>query len=443
MRLPKATLVSKTPSPSPPAPPRPHGRTLLITKGGNVAGVAAQESVDLFASFSGIRSALENITVVQAQIDSALNAVRGDHRLDHAQLSTFVTSQASLLQGAIDERFDAQQSAAVYQYHTQQELSQAQQEQLSANFSRMEREMTGMHSELSAATSTLQRQAACGATGMVWNGAACVRLSVPTDAQLINCSAAVLGQQRYHRANKMLEACIDPPIWSEAATSVIGTLSNPAPSCVQIKAADYGSGVYYVMPAGSNTPFQVFCENDRLGGGWTLINKIAPAHNSRWLYASSLWTAATSTWSHPGAMNLGTGDYKSPAYSRLPFTQVRIFMGNSLGDGFVENTGAKASLHALLNGARINSRYSRNSFMTAMSAAGTNPGNWNNQPNCNAMGFNLQINNQHRCRWGLIMKSVQLLSFSNPTNCETCLLSDPPTPLPVAHCRRCARPDLR
>jgi hypothetical protein len=347
----------------------PASQTVRVVRGG-------QDSLDLFASISGIRAAIGNVT---RPIDNELNAVRADHTV----LSSHVASQTTRLQDTMDERFESQQ-------------------ELGANASRM-------YAELSAATSTLQRQVACGATGMIWNGNTCVGPSprVPTDAELVDCTAAILGQQRYHRADKMLQACIDPPRWAQAATSVIGTQSNPAPSCVAIHAAGYDTGVHYITGSNGNAPIPVFCDNTRAGGGWTLINKIAASHSiANWGYSSSSWSSSTSTLNHPGEMNLGNGDYKSPAYSRLAFTQVRIFIGNTLGDGFIENTGAKASLHSLLNGATVNSRYNRNAFLAAMNAAGTSGSRWNNQPNCNVAGFNTnQINGDHRCRWGLIMNN--------------------------------------
>ena len=55
------------------------------------------------------------------------------------------------------------------------------------------------------------------------------------------------------------------------------------------------------------------------------------------------------------------------------------------------------------------SKFSRNNFISLV-APYSGGNQWNNQPNCNRRGFNLnEGDGQHRCRWGI--------SMNNENNC--------------------------
>jgi hypothetical protein len=90
-----------------------------------------------------------------------------------------------------------------------------------------------------------------------------------------------------------------------------------------------GSGVYRIDPDGSNSiaPYDVFCDQDTDGGGWTLLLRIPGGTNVTGLeYGSALWTNSTESGTLPTALvSMGTAsNYASPARGHLTVNQIII-----------------------------------------------------------------------------------------------------------------------
>jgi hypothetical protein len=52
----------------------------------------------------------------------------------------------------------------------------------------------------------------------------------------------------------------------------LGTMANPAASCVELRTAGKATGVYWLdNPAAGGAAFETFCDQDRNGGGWALV----------------------------------------------------------------------------------------------------------------------------------------------------------------------------
>jgi len=90
------------------------------------------------------------------------------------------------------------------------------------------------------------------------------------------------------------------------------------------------SGVYAIDPDGPNAgdpPFDVYCDQDTAGGGWTLVARVsANDGQERWGWDSNYYN---DTQALGDATTLANSDAKSAAYSVLPGTQILLLDLNS------------------------------------------------------------------------------------------------------------------
>jgi hypothetical protein len=63
---------------------------------------------------------------------------------------------------------------------------------------------------------------------------------------------------------KMADASPDAP-------AALGSMANPADSCVALRTAGKATGVYWLKNPGGGSAFEGFCDQDRNGGGWALV----------------------------------------------------------------------------------------------------------------------------------------------------------------------------
>jgi hypothetical protein len=110
--------------------------------------------------------------------------------------------------------------------------------------------------------------------------------------------------------------------------SLLGnSASTAAASCAALKTQrpTAPSGVYYIDPDGvgsGGAAYQVVCEQDIDGGGWTLgLNLDTNDQNTRYYNDTGFWTSANGF----GSVGAGlTNDYKSPQIYAASFTQMMI-----------------------------------------------------------------------------------------------------------------------
>lgn len=119
------------------------------------------------------------------------------------------------------------------------------------------------------------------------------------------------------------------------------TANTPA-SCLSILNAgkSTGNGVYWIDPTrGSNSDvFPAYCNMTDQGGGWTLALDLQTSDGAtRHYYDTDFWTGTAQY----GSVNAPfLNDYKSPAFSKLPATEIMMLANN---DGATMGT-AKYSL---------------------------------------------------------------------------------------------------
>jgi hypothetical protein len=100
----------------------------------------------------------------------------------------------------------------------------------------------------------------------------------------------------------------------------LGSPSNPAKSCAELKAAGAGDGLFTLDPDGKDGPIaalQTQCNNTRDGGGWTLVAISANDGQNTWTWNNRLlWSTNTTLIGSPTVLNK---DFKSAALHVMPF----------------------------------------------------------------------------------------------------------------------------
>ena len=62
--------------------------------------------------------------------------------------------------------------------------------------------------------------------------------------------------------------------WVNVGGGAIGTYSNPAQSGVQLNAAGYETGYYWIQPTGTTEKKYCYVDNTNYGGGWVLVQTV-------------------------------------------------------------------------------------------------------------------------------------------------------------------------
>ncbi len=181
-----------------------------------------------------------------------------------------------------------------------------------------------------------------------------------------------------------------------------------APSCKALLEGNPGatSGVYSLDPDGEGDiePFDVYCDMETDGGGWTLALK-ADGTKVTFNYNSTYWQNATLFNADMG--DLDRTEAKLETWNSVPFTEVLMGMEQPIGNmgaldlKYVTIPMERPSLYAIFNpGAFVATNIGRDAWKSLITGSSL-------QTNCNREGFN----NAPRTRIGI---------FSNQENdCNT------------------------
>jgi large repetitive protein len=167
------------------------------------------------------------------------------------------------------------------------------------------------------------------------------------------------------------------------------------------------SGPYWIDPESDGNSFQVYCDMDNHGGGWTLVLMTASNDPTTFEYDSQYWDS-TALINETVTDPTTDDNMKNEAYNSLPFIEVRLDMSTQGNSHILAST--QNSALTLFNGPQLGiTGFNRNNFLDWIDVSNSN---WNNQPNCNAIGFNLSVDGgEARCRYGITM--------NNENDCNT------------------------
>jgi len=117
-----------------------------------------------------------------------------------------------------------------------------------------------------------------------------------------------------------------------------------AASCQSIKltAASSTDGIYSIDPDGAagdpSAPFDVYCEMDAGGGGWTLVARFGVGDADTWMANGGGWWLSTETSS--GTLSpTDVGDMISPAFWSVSALELRASRTDDPGATLFETTG--------------------------------------------------------------------------------------------------------
>ena len=196
----------------------------------------------------------------------------------------------------------------------------------------------------------------------------------------------------------------------------LGGSGNPASSAAAIyNTGNRTNGVYYLTS--SSGAYQTYCWIDaNSGGGYHLVGKIDRNNPSVWHYGGSRWTASgpanetnCQTLANNEGVNRGYYEYTLTTGFRIgghysPPSSITNYLSES-------KSGQVAKYYFTNSNSTQNSRAN---FISWFQGAGNDSGfitNFNNnQPNCNARGFN-NTASQHAMRWGI--------AGNNENDCNT------------------------
>lgn len=167
------------------------------------------------------------------------------------------------------------------------------------------------------------------------------------------------------------------------------------------------SGVYPLDPdgAGDGAPFDVYCDMDLDGGGWTLVMKVNGGGNT-FSYDARLWTNATTY--QPTQTALDTTEAKLESYSTVAFKAVRLGMLDAgVTRSLVLDTGSQSSLLSLIGEGNLRAtRVGRDAWKALMVSGSL-------QTSCNREGFNVTCGSADtRVRIGIV--------GNNENDCTSC-----------------------
>lgn len=169
---------------------------------------------------------------------------------------------------------------------------------------------------------------------------------------------------------------------------VVGACVEVATSCLDLKKIQPGSpsGTYMIDPdkAGPMAPFEVYCDQERDGGGWTLVLKV-DGSKPTFTYNSPIWTSPDPYL--PDA-DLDRVETKLPSWNTVAATQVLVGMETPIkGDGGLDlkyvtlEAGAPHLFAVFMNGAYKATALGRPAWKAFVA-------NSSLQDNCNLEGFN-------------------------------------------------------
>jgi len=192
--------------------------------------------------------------------------------------------------------------------------------------------------------------------------------------------------------------------------------ASPAASCRELNSIGSPSGIYWVStPTGA---IQVYCDNVHLGGGWTLILKIANETQAEgptpvWGYTSQNWNTAGSLANTASNMNLQPGDFKSMAYGSVAFSEMHFVLARGPFRPMFRYSFQGATLPNALSvftGNELSAGLPGRSTWIQWMAPYFSGYRWANQANCNHAAFNV-VGPSYACRLGIVM--------NNEANCLT------------------------